>query len=86
MQTELRGILVVPTIVWGCCRCCCCGEEEERGRGGRGGGVAADEARSARRPRRSATHQERLSGSLRFLFLLCWEGGFQAALSRLFFN
>jgi len=50
-------------------------EEEE---GGGGGGGAADEARSARRPRRSATHQERcLSGSLRFPFLaFCVGRGF----------
>ncbi len=83
MQNELCGIFVVTTIIWDCCRCYCCGEEEERGGGGGGGGrgegVAADEARRARRPRRSATHQERVSGSLPFPFLLCWGGGFQAA-------
>jgi len=88
MKNELCGIFVVSTIVWDCCRCYCCEEEEERGRGGGGGGgggVAADEARSAQRPRRSATHKVRLSGSLPFPFLLCWEG-VSRALPRLFFN
>jgi hypothetical protein len=75
MQNDLCGIFVVPTIVWGCC---CCVERKKKEE------EEEEVLQQTKRGVRDVPDAVQRTTSvcldpLRFLFLLCWEGGFQAA-------